>query len=269
MRRWTKSAIPRMGASAVAIITLGDGTRAIATVILTTDRSLFPSSNPIVSAETFDEFPHPTQFPLSNQSVTTDLVTHFDAVPNPGWRLDQLQSSESGAVVQESRHLRMICQWVKYIVKIQDLTLIILIILGLKQYYEAQRQSPILGSEEFIERVRPPGAAVAREHARYERRVVQAGPEHVVGEVVRQYKVTRDEIFRGKRGRENEARKVAMYLVKRCCDRTLPEIAEHFGTGGYSAVSWSCRAIETKMANGKTLRDRIEKIAASIHQLHT
>jgi len=99
--------------------------------------------------------------------------------------------------------------------------------------------------------------------------VVQAGPEHVIGEVVQQYKVTREEIFRGKRGRENEARKVAMYLVKRCCDRTLPEIAEYFGTGGYSAVSWSCRAIETKMANGKTLRDRIEKIAASIHQLHT
>jgi hypothetical protein len=57
---------------------------------------------------------------------------------------------------------------------------------SLKRYYEAQRQSPILGSEEFIERVRQPGPAVAREYARYERRVVQAGPEHVIGEVVRQ-----------------------------------------------------------------------------------
>jgi len=87
--------------------------------------------------------------------------------------------------------------------------------------------------------------------------------------VVRQYKITRDEIFRGKRGRENEARKVAMYLVKRCCDRTLSEVAEYFGTGSYSAVSWSCRAIEAKMAKEKKLKDRIEKIAASIHQLRT
>lgn len=138
-----------------------------------------------------------------------------------------------------------------------------------KQYYEVQRQSPELGSEEFIERARQPGRRFAREYARYERRVVEAGPERGIGEVVWQYKITREEIFRGKRGRENEARKVAMYLVKRCCDRTLPEMAKYFGTGSYSAVSWNCRAIEAKMAKEKKLRDRIERIAASIHQLQT
>jgi putative transposase len=138
---------------------------------------------------------------------------------------------------------------------------------SLKQYYEAQRQSPVLGSEAFINRLRQPRPALAREHARYERRVVQPGPEHVIGEVIRQYKVTRDEILRGKRGRENEARKVAMYLVKRYCDRTLAEIAEYFGTGSYSAVSWSCRAIEAKMTKEKKLRDRIERMTAGICQL--
>jgi len=56
---------------------------------------------------------------------------------------------------------------------------------SLKQYYEAPRHSPILGSEAFMERVREPGAAVARELARYERRAVQAGPEHVTREVLR------------------------------------------------------------------------------------
>ena len=30
------------------------------------------------------------------------------------------------------------------------------------------------------------------------------------------------------------ARKVAMYLVRRCCNQTLPEIAEYFGTNGYA-----------------------------------
>jgi chromosomal replication initiation ATPase DnaA len=75
--------------------------------------------------------------------------------------------------------------------------------------------------------------------------------------------------FKEKRGKENEARKVAMYLVKRCCDRTLPEAAEYFGVGSYSAVSWSCRAIQTKMANEKKLRDQIEKIAANVHQFRT
>src|SRR5688572_11980356 len=73
---------------------------------------------------------------------------------------------------------------------------------SLRQYYEAKRQSPILGSEAFIERVRQPGAPVTREHPRYERRVVQAGPHRVIHEVMRRYKVTREEIFRATRGRE-------------------------------------------------------------------
>ena len=53
---------------------------------------------------------------------------------------------------------------------------------------------------------------------------MQADPERLVRKIVEQYNLKRDEIFHGVRGRQNEARKVAMYLVKRCCDRTLPKI---------------------------------------------
>ena len=72
-------------------------------------------------------------------------------------------------------------------------------------------------------------ATLAREYLRHERRGVQADPERVVRKIVQHYNVKEEEIFHGVRGRENEARKVAMYLVRRCCDRTLPEIAEYFG----------------------------------------
>jgi chromosomal replication initiation ATPase DnaA len=112
----------------------------------------------------------------------------------------------------------------------------------------ASRRSPILGGEAFIKRVKQPAATLAREYPRYERRAVQADPERVVRKIVEQYKVKREEVFHGVRSRENEARKVAMYLVKHCCDRTLPEIAEYFGTNGYATVSWNCRVVEFKMA---------------------
>lgn len=132
----------------------------------------------------------------------------------------------------------------------------------LKKYYAAKRQSPILGGDAFIERLARPGAA--RESPRYERRALAAGPERVIDEVVRQYKVAREEIFRGVRGRENEARRVALYLVKRCCDRTLSEIAEYFGIGNDSTVSWNARVVQAQMAQEPKFKDRIEKIAASI-----
>jgi putative transposase len=140
---------------------------------------------------------------------------------------------------------------------------------SLERYYAAQRKVPILGNEEFVEQARRPGLEVARDHARYERRAVLAGPERVINEVLRRYGLTREAILVGQRGRENEARKVAMYLVKRCCDRTLPEIAKDFGVGSNSTVSWSCRVIEARMIKERKLRDRIEKIVASINQLHT
>ena len=128
--------------------------------------------------------------------------------------------------------------------------------------YASKRQSPVLGSEAFIERLRHPGAPTAREHPRYERRVIEVGPERVINEVVRQYKVAREELFRGIRGRENEAQKVALYLVKRCCDRPLPEIAEYFGIGNYSTVSWNCRAIESQMATLTPFTYRFKKAGA-------
>jgi REP element-mobilizing transposase RayT len=140
---------------------------------------------------------------------------------------------------------------------------------SLKRYYETERRAPVLGSEQFIERLPWPDRAATKEHARYERRVVQVGPEDIIAEVARQYKVSRDEVFRRRRGKENEAGKVAMYLVRRCCDWTLSETAKYFGAGSYAAVSWSCRVIDSRIAKDKKMRERIEKIALRNIQLQT
>jgi hypothetical protein len=67
---------------------------------------------------------------------------------------------------------------------------------SLTRYYQSKHQSPILGSEAFIERVIVPGAP-AREHPRYERRVVEAAPERVISEVAREYEVARRRSFTG------------------------------------------------------------------------
>jgi hypothetical protein len=47
------------------------------------------------------------------------------------------------------------------------------------------------------------------------------------------------------------------------------EMVRDFGVGGNSTVSESCHGIEARMVKEKKLRDRIEKIVASINQLYT
>ena len=46
-------------------------------------------------------------------------------------------------------------------------------------------------------------------------------------------------LTRGRRGEANQARKVAMYLVKRLCGLTLQETAGHFGVESYGVVGWA------------------------------
>src|SRR5437588_1259738 len=136
----------------------------------------------------------------------------------------------------------------------------------LERFYKTQRQSPVLGGEVFVERVRERIGKVAREHPRYERAKVAIGPQEIIRTVARMYKVEEEEVLRGNRGRENEARKVAMYLVRRCCDRTLEETAQVFGVQSYGTVGWASHGIRSKIEGEREVRDRVEKIIQRIYQ---
>jgi chromosomal replication initiation ATPase DnaA len=84
--------------------------------------------------------------------------------------------------------------------------------------------------------------------------------------VARLFSVAREEILRGVRGRENEARKVAMYLVTRCCDTTLQETAGLFGVGSYGAVGWCCHWVQSRMEKDKRFKEQLEKLSENICQ---
>ena len=137
---------------------------------------------------------------------------------------------------------------------------------ALENFYNSKRHSPVLGTEEFVEKVRRVEVKLAREIPRYQRRGVQAHPEQVIGRVAGMYGIPKEGVLRGVRGKENEARKVAMYLVMRCCDQTLGETARLFGLGSYGTVGWGCHGVKTRMEREKKFRDRIERIAAEICQ---
>jgi hypothetical protein len=66
--------------------------------------------------------------------------------------------------------------------------------------------------------------------------------------------------MKGKRGKDNEPRKVGMYLVKKLCDLKLKEIAERFGTGTYGAVGWECHGVTSRMQADAKFRDRVGSI---------
>jgi putative transposase len=131
---------------------------------------------------------------------------------------------------------------------------------ALEEFYKKGRQSPILGEEEFRERLIEKPIRVDREHPRHERSAVRPSVDKVLKTLAKRYGVKVENLMKGKRGKDNEARKVGMYLVKELCDLRLQEIAERFGTGSYGAVGWACHGVSSRMKSDAKFRDRVDRI---------
>ena len=55
-----------------------------------------------------------------------------------------------------------------------------------------------------------------------------------------------------------------MYLVRRCCDRTLEETAMLFGVRSYGTVGWASHEVQSKVDGEREFRGRVEKIIQKI-----
>ena len=136
----------------------------------------------------------------------------------------------------------------------------------LEEFYKKGRQSPVLGDEEFRERVIEKPLRVDREHPRHERAAVRPSVDKVLRALAKIYGVRVEDLLTAKRGKENVARKVGMYLIKELCDLRLHEIAERFGTGSYGAVGWACHGVASRMESDAKFRDRVGSVRRSCQQ---
>lgn len=135
----------------------------------------------------------------------------------------------------------------------------------LTRFYGQGRKSPILGGERFRAWVRRKVQTFDREHPRYQRRVVRPPEAAIIAAVAKEYGVPIANVQRGRRGRENEPRKVAMYLVHRLCDLTLKETARRFGVGSYGVVGWACSEVR-QLHRDKKFQKRVMGIEGRISQ---
>lgn len=137
---------------------------------------------------------------------------------------------------------------------------------AVEEFYHRPRQGPVLGTEMFRERLRRRARRIDREHPRYERRPLRPTMEAVVQQVAASYGVAASGLLCGRRGVENEARKVAMYLVKRLCDLTLQETANHFTVGSYGVVGWACHGVRSRMHQDSQFQLKVERIEQTCNQ---
>ena len=117
----------------------------------------------------------------------------------------------------------------------------------------------ILGGERFIRevlsRIESEQVEVAEiSHRKALRKTV--GMEELTAAVCKHYRVSWEEITRNKR---SEARKAAIYLVKKYTGASNQEIGELFGNVSYSAVAKVCQSFANQMKEDRELQRRIEE----------
>jgi putative transposase len=137
---------------------------------------------------------------------------------------------------------------------------------ALERFYKSGRQSPVLGDEEIRSGLMKKPIRVDREHPRYERVAVRPSIDQVLKALATRYGLEVEDLMKGKRGKDNEPRKVGMYLAKELCDLKLKEIAAQFGTASYGTVGWACHGVASRIEADASFRKRISSISRSCEQ---
>jgi REP element-mobilizing transposase RayT len=116
----------------------------------------------------------------------------------------------------------------------------------LREFYREPFQRPILGGKMFVEWVKEKIGQRARveEEKPQSRQVFGLGLQEIVRATARVYGKRVEELGKKRRGYENEARAMAMYLCRTLGGYKLTEIGRVLGLEKYSSVSSACLAMK-------------------------
>lgn len=133
-------------------------------------------------------------------------------------------------------------------------------------FYKGSYQKPILSDKGFVQRVREMLGERAKVEAEKpeSRKVFGLGVEEIVRTVAREYGKRVEELKRRRRGIENEARTMAMYLSWQLGGHKHSEIGQALGLDNESSVSSACLRMKLKVAQDRTIDRRARRIAAAL-----
>ena len=121
---------------------------------------------------------------------------------------------------------------------------------------------PILGDKVFIECVKDKigQRAKVEEEKPQSRRVFGLGIQEIVRAAARVYGKRVEELGNKRRGYDNEARAMAMYLCRSLGGYKLTEIGKVLGLEKYSSVSSACLAMKERIDKEKRLARQVRKV---------
>lgn len=135
----------------------------------------------------------------------------------------------------------------------------------LTQLFARKRWPVFLGSEKYMAAVKGRFLGRKMDSEISQGRELAPDLDRVLAVVSREYKVSKKELFHSRRGRENEARNVAIYLVRRLRGDGLKEIGKAFGIARYSTVSSIVGRMKVRLSREEPSQKRIQGLISYLN----
>jgi putative transposase len=136
----------------------------------------------------------------------------------------------------------------------------------LEEFYKGRYQKPILGDKGFVQKVR----GKLGEKAKVEvdkpesREVFGLGIEEIVRATAREYGKRAEDLKERRRGIENEARTMAIYLSRQLGGHKHSEIGKMLGLDNMSSVSSACLRMKLKVEQDRRVGRRAQRITGAV-----
>ena len=134
----------------------------------------------------------------------------------------------------------------------------------LVQVLERKKLPSVLGGETFISWIKDRFSKEKIDREVPASRYLAPETDTILREVGLHYDLNRSSMTRVRRGMENEARDVAMYLIRSLRSEPLMKVGAGFGLNRYSSVSSAVIRVKSRLQKDKQFRNRLEHIEGNI-----
>jgi putative transposase len=124
----------------------------------------------------------------------------------------------------------------------------------IEQCFYGNQQPPIIGSEDFIKRIKAEFSYCELSEEIAERKILRPSLDQIMSVVSEEFAITPDQLKKSTRGKTNNAMRMAMLISSKYFGYKLTEIACFYGILRYQAVSKSSLSLARVIENDSHLR---------------
>ena len=130
----------------------------------------------------------------------------------------------------------------------------------IEKFYSKKNLPSILGDEDFKDWIKDKFRGLRFHKEIPESRSLALDSAKIRKIVCDVYGIEEEVLQQSRRGRENEARDVAIYLQRKYCGQTLAELGKDYGIPNYSTVSSACERVKARLSKDRKSLTTLKEI---------